>query len=56
MTLAHLVFAVATTLYIVIAIQLEVRDLVAEHGAAYEQYRRSVPMLVPGRRWRRTAA
>jgi protein-S-isoprenylcysteine O-methyltransferase Ste14 len=48
MTLAHLVFALATTAYILLAIQFEERDLVAEHGPSYEDYRRRVPMLVPG--------
>lgn len=47
MTLAHLVFAVATTAYILIAIRLEERDLVREHGHVYEDYRRRVPMMVP---------
>jgi protein-S-isoprenylcysteine O-methyltransferase Ste14 len=49
MTLAHLVFAVVTTAYIVVAIQFEEHDLVAEHGSAYEAYRGRVPMLIPGR-------
>lgn len=46
MTVTHLVFAIATTAYILIAIQLEERDLMAEHPE-YAQYRKRVPMLVP---------
>jgi protein-S-isoprenylcysteine O-methyltransferase Ste14 len=47
MTLAHLLFSVATTAYILLAIRLEERDLVREHGKKYEDYRREVPMLIP---------
>jgi protein-S-isoprenylcysteine O-methyltransferase Ste14 len=54
MTLAHLLFAIATTGYILLAIQFEEADLVREHRD-YEEYRRSVPMLVPFLRSRPTA-
>jgi protein-S-isoprenylcysteine O-methyltransferase Ste14 len=47
MTLGHLVFALATTAYILIAIQFEERDLVGEFGDRYLSYRRSAGMLLP---------
>ena len=47
MTVAHLVFALVTTAYILAAIRWEERDLVELHGQKYADYRRSVPMLVP---------
>ena len=47
MTGAHLLFAIMTTAYILIAIQLEEKDLLLIHGAKYAKYREAVPMLVP---------
>jgi len=47
MTFAHLLFSLATTAYILLAIQFEERDLIREHGDTYQAYRRSVPMLIP---------
>ena len=47
MTVAHLVFALMTTAYIVIAIQFEEKDLVDEFGDDYRQYQQDVGMLLP---------
>lgn len=46
MTMAHLVFAAATTAYIFIAIQFEERDLMKAHPE-YADYRKKIPMIIP---------
>jgi len=56
MTAAHLLFAVMTTAYILIAIRLEERDLGEVYGEMYAEYRRTVPMLVPRVRLSQSAA
>ena len=52
MTMGHLLFAAATTGYILIAIRLEERDLIAIFGDRYRRYREQVSMLIP-LPWRR---
>jgi protein-S-isoprenylcysteine O-methyltransferase Ste14 len=47
MTVGHLLFTIATTAYILIAIQLEERDLTRMFGDQYRAYRKRTPMLIP---------
>jgi methanethiol S-methyltransferase len=49
MTVAHLVFAIATTAYIFVAIQLEEKDLMETFGDDYRHYKKTVPMIIPVR-------
>ena len=56
MTVTHLLFAFMTTAYILIAIQLEERDLIDALGDDYRRYRERVPMIVPFTRRRRVNA
>jgi methanethiol S-methyltransferase len=54
MTAGHLLLAAGMSVYMLIAIRYEERDLVAFHGRDYEDYRGRVGMLLPRMR-RRTA-
>lgn len=47
MTLGHLLFSFATTGYILVAMQLEERDLVRFHGDAYVKYQQEVSQIIP---------
>lgn len=47
MTVGHLVFAAVTTVYILVAVQIEEHDLTNMHGETYRKYKREVSMLIP---------
>jgi protein-S-isoprenylcysteine O-methyltransferase Ste14 len=53
MTVGHALFASSMSIYILVAIGYEERDLVRAHGERYVRYRAAVPALIPfpGRRW-----
>lgn len=51
MTVGHLLFAGGATLYILVGVKLEERDMIAAFGDRYRDYRGEVPMFVP-RPWR----
>lgn len=56
MTLGQVVFAVAVTVYVPIATIFEERDLAADLGEVYRDYRARVPAFLPGLRARRPPA
>lgn len=47
MTVAHFLFALLTTGYILVAIQFEERDLIKTFGKKYLDYKKWAPMLIP---------
>ena len=47
MTQGHLLFAVVTTIYILVAIQIEERDLIDHFGDDYVEYKKTTPMVFP---------
>jgi len=54
MTAGHLLLAAGLSVWMLVAIQYEERDLISFHGRAYEDYRTRVGMLIP--RFRRRSA
>lgn len=50
MTVGHMIFAMAMTIYTVIGVKMEERDLVANHGERYVRYKKQVPGIIPSLR------
>lgn len=48
MSTSHLLFAAGMSLYILVGIAYEERDLIEAFGDRYRDYRRRVPALIPG--------
>ncbi|MDE5116816.1 MAG: methyltransferase, partial [Trichodesmium sp. St2_bin2_1] len=47
MTVSHLVFAIGTTIYMLVGIKLEEMDMIDIYGNLYQEYRQQVSMLIP---------
>jgi methanethiol S-methyltransferase len=47
MSVGHLIFAIMTTAYVLVALQFEEHDLKASLGEPYREYQQRVPMLLP---------
>ncbi len=55
LTADRLLFNIFWTLWVVVGTLLEERDLITEFGDTYREYRRKVPMLIPGLVWPKRA-
>jgi protein-S-isoprenylcysteine O-methyltransferase Ste14 len=56
MSIGHLIFATGMTIYSLIGLAFEERDLLKSFGNTYQEYRKQVPMLIPMPRIKRDTA